>query len=151
MVHIDAVARAVQCPRCSAWCLLGQVDGFKVAVSAQPLTLEGYRAALLAGLGVYRLYGFKRRERLRRVRVDDPQGVTRYLVHPCQSWASTTLTAPQRAAQGFCKVRPGPGCAEVEGVVSCGRCDPPPFDESGAEELFRTLLGAKVIEVIQHG
>lgn len=151
MVHVDAPARAMQCPQCGAWCLLGQCDGFKVAVSAQPLTLDGYRAALLAGLVVYTLSSTRK---LKMVRPGVSADAQKLLSHPCKAWTDVPLSEPQRRSQSFCKVRQGPGCAEVEGVASCGRCDPPPFDHAGGERLahmlLTTMLGAKVIEVIHH-
>ena len=131
---LDAYARPVQCPRCGVWCLLGQVDGFKTAVNATPLGDDGYRAALLAGLPVYRLTGTKR---LRRVTVDTPAGVQRLLAHPCQSWASTPLKAPEKPVQARV-----PCSAACSG--SCEACDPAPFD-FGA--LLVEELGAKVVSI----
>lgn len=118
--------------------MLGQCDGFKVAVSATPLTLDGYRAALLAGLGVY---GLSSTRKLKRVHPSVPAPAQRLLEHPCKAWAAVPLKTPQAAVQ-----RRVPCSAMCTG--SCEECDPPPFD------LGRALvdqLGARVVEIIIDG
>lgn len=153
-MSLDTVVRPVRCPRCGVWCLLGQCNGSKVAVSAQPLTLDGYRAALLAGLDVYRLRGFVRHKRLTRVCVDDPEGAQRLLAHPCASWSNTPLRAPQKAAQSFCQGRAG--CTRTAqqlagGARTCETCDPSPFVPdhlTGAHEVIMgSELGARVVAI----
>lgn len=130
----DSTARPVQCSKCGSWCLFGSVDGFKVAVSATPLTVEGYRAALLAGLDVYTLSSTRK---LRRVTLASPAASQRLLAHPCASWAAVPLSAPQKPVQ------PRVPCSAMC-TGSCELCDPPPFDPAA---LFVAELGARVVSI----
>lgn len=143
-IPLDAPVRPVQCPQCLAWCLLGQCNGFKVAVTASPISVEGFRAALMAGLGVY---GLTSTRKLKLIVPGSWKWPQRFLAHPCVSWADVPLKTPQKAAQGVCRVRPGLGCADVAGVSSCIRCEPPPFDqEKLAHGLIVGMLGGKVVD-----
>jgi hypothetical protein len=137
MIALDATVRPVQCPRCRTWCLLGQCDGFKTAVTASPLGVEGYRAALLAGLGVYVLSATRK---LKRVRPGLSLASGVLLAHPCASWAAVPLKAPEKPVQA--RVPCSSMC-----TGSCQECDPPPFDVAA---LLISELGATVIEVIEH-
>lgn len=156
---MDKAVRAVQCPDCSAWCLLGQCNGFRTAVSAQPLTPEGYRAALIAGLDVFTLSATRKLVHVNR----DRPGLDHALIgHACRGLRAVPLAAPAGAA-----VRPSAclwtrGAADAasrclrspqeaaQGVVSCDACEPPPFDEAQGLAMFRMMLRARVVEVIEH-
>lgn len=162
---IDKAVRAVQCPDCGMWCLLGTCNGFRLAVSAQPLSLDGYRAALLAGLDVFTLSGTRK---LVHVNRDRPGVEHALLTHACRGMNAVRLDEPARGAvrQSPCRWAGGAGkvtgeCLRspqeaAQGVVSCDVCEPPPFDSTNADDqarglaLFRMLLKARVVEVIEH-
>lgn len=145
MNPVDAPVRPVQCSQCGSWCLLGQCDGFKTIVSAQPLTLDGYRAALLAGLGVY---GLSTTRKLRMVHPGGWNYGQRLLAHPCKAFADVPLKAPEKPVQS--RVPCSAMCAG-----SCELCDPPPFrtavPKRDAVALLIEELGARVVSIEIHG
>lgn len=139
MSALDAQVRPVQCPHCGSWCLLGQSNGFKVVVTAQPLTVEGYRAALMAGLDVY---GLSTTRRLKLVHPGGWNYPQRLLAHPCKAFADVRLEKPPAAPQSLCPGRAGCTRSAV-GQKTCEVCDPPPFDHA----LFVSELGARVVSI----
>lgn len=148
--------RAVQCPRCSAWCFLTLVNGFKVAADLTPLDAPAAREVLLTGRSLYALmHGFKLRDKPRQIRglrmLVGPQALRGALdagsvvgEHGCRgAFTSMALAAPQRAAQSVCPGRAG--CTRnAEGQTTCEVCDPPPFDVGRA---FVEQLGARVVSI----
>jgi hypothetical protein len=160
----DQVVRPVQCPLCSAWLIVGTCNGFKVVCEAAPIALGEYAAQRIAGREVYRLH--ERTRKLRLVLPSAPLGDAKLMrLHDCPGARSVPLT-PRAAA-----VRPSPcmwqggaptpsgTCARspqeaAQGVRSCKECDPPPFDhavtERAAHAMFVSMLGATVVEVINH-
>lgn len=164
MPPLDKPARALQCPQCSAWVLLGQVNGFKVAVDAAALDVEAYRAALLAGRDVYALGGTGRLRGPMRARGWTPPMRQRKAEHPCRAFASVPLDAPKKAPgrrTELCVWQGGHSetstCLRTpqqaaQGVRSCQACDPAPFDldrlaPDKPDALFVQELGATVVSI----
>jgi hypothetical protein len=163
---IDKSARAMQCPRCGAWVLLGQCNGFKVAVSAEPLTPETYRSALLRGLDVYALVRGKLRGPMSSQSWTWPMHFCK-AEHPCKAFTDVPLELkPAQHARWapVCEAHTLPGgdppgwCGRsrqeaAEGVRSCRVCDPPPFDHAealpaaDATALLVQALGARVVSM----
>lgn len=152
--------RAVQCPKCQAWCLLDVVDGFKTAVDVVPSTPDTYRATLIAGRHVYGLRNGKLRMLVGKS-AEDWAWADRKNEHEHSPGAfrAMPVKAPAAGARlGVCDLRrqggwiPPAGCPRAAqglsaaGPKSCDQCEPPPFEL----ELFKTMLGATVIEVIEH-
>lgn len=153
--------RPVQCPRCSAWCLLTLVNGFKVAADPSPLDGSAAREALIAGRSLYAvMHGFKlKASEARRVRglrmLVGPRALREALdggvcvgEHGCAgAFTSVGLAGPQRAVQSVCPGRAG--CTRnAEGQTTCEVCDPAPFD---AGRAFVEQLGASVVSIEVNG
>lgn len=160
--------RAVQCGRCSGWCLLTLVDGFKVAADVARLDAEGAREALQAGRSLYRvLPGFKLKSKPPTIRglalIAGPVVLRAALdagtvvgEHGCKgAFGSVPIEGKAAARVNVCDARrrggwvPPADCPRAaEGhtakIVSCGTCEPPPFD---AGKAFVDELGARVVSI----
>lgn len=128
-----------QCGQCGAYVLAEHIQGVRVAADVMPLTVDGYREALIAGRAVYVL----------RTAVDgtfrkldfDAGWVAaetpRVAEHGCKA-VPRPLEAPKKGPQAsVCAVWtsagwiPPPSCPRRSqgdtGPQSCQTCEPPPF------------------------